>query len=81
MSQQTVKRLLTSHIDENTKVSTNGAAVSAEFLACFVREAINRSAKLAKKEKATDQDENNLEPPEVELKHVEMVLPELLCDF
>ena len=83
-NQETAKRLIASQIREKkVKISSSGAAVSAEFLACFVREAVNRSAKLAKTERKQQQDDDafDSEPLRVEVEHLEKILPALLTDF
>ena len=70
--------------EKKVKISSSGAAISAEFLACFVREAVNRSAKLAKmerKQQDDDNDEFDSEPLRVDVEHLEKILPALLTDF
>ena len=85
IKQETVKRLIASQIRERkVKISSSGAALAAEFLACFVREAVNRSAKLAKTERKQHQDDDDAfdsEPLRVEVEHLEKILPALLTDF
>ena len=67
--------------EKKVKISSSGAAISAEFLACFVREAVNRSAKLAKMERKQQDDDYDSEPLRVDVEHLEKILPALLTDF
>mmetsp|Transcript_11256 Transcript_11256/g.18399 ORF Transcript_11256/g.18399 Transcript_11256/m.18399 type:complete len:88 (-) Transcript_11256:706-969(-) len=64
----------TSHLPEGTrtvKLSNEGAEVLAEFLRLFVIEALHRSASTAQNE-----DEEQVEP-----RHLEQNVPQLLLDF
>ncbi|KAM9222401.1 centromere protein X [Leptosomus discolor] len=69
---ETVDRLLRLHFrDGRTRVSGDAQLLMAEMLRVFVREAAARAARQAQAE----------ELGEVELEHVEKVLPQLLLDF
>ncbi|XP_071620555.1 centromere protein X [Heliangelus exortis] len=69
---ETVDRLLRLHFrDRRTRVNGDAQALMAEMLNVFVREAAARAARQAQAE--------DLE--QVDMEHLEKVLPQLLLDF
>ncbi|XP_046894624.1 centromere protein X isoform X1 [Hypomesus transpacificus] len=69
---ETVSKLLNSFFkEEKTKLSGNAALLMAEMLKVFVQEAAQRSLKQADTEDCD----------QVDIEHLEKILPQLLLDF
>ncbi|XP_042305283.1 centromere protein X [Sceloporus undulatus] len=69
---ETVNKMLQLHFkDDKTRVSGDAVLLMAEILKVFVREAAARGSRQAQTEDLT----------QVDVEHVEKVLPQLLLDF